>query len=236
MPRPTAEPQDARAVTVRAALMDSAPSFFRKPGGLPTALADKVTAAVLGALDASLEELGGHERMPDQEVYAVETPHLVGVERLPVVPDDLPNAVRAELEWLHAHPGEANCSAHPAAASRYLAVCRAPVGWVENDRGGFVWAGTAVVTDRTRAWSVCEDCAGLLDARDDARVTDTGPDELGHVCRPYVAQLGPPPPAGPPACPECRAGKHPNCDGRTWDTAADAHVPCPCSEKDHAGA
>ena len=30
------------------------------------------------------------------------------------------------------------------------------------------------------------------------------------------------------ACPECRAGKHRNCDGTAWDQAADAPTPCPC--------
>lgn len=30
------------------------------------------------------------------------------------------------------------------------------------------------------------------------------------------------------ACPECRAEKHRNCDGTSWDQAADAPVPCPC--------
>jgi hypothetical protein len=34
------------------------------------------------------------------------------------------------------------------------------------------------------------------------------------------------------ACPECRAGKHRNCDGTSWDQAADAPVPCPCSCSD----
>jgi len=31
-----------------------------------------------------------------------------------------------------------------------------------------------------------------------------------------------------PACPECAAGKHANCDGTTWDTATDALTSCPC--------
>lgn len=29
-------------------------------------------------------------------------------------------------------------------------------------------------------------------------------------------------------CPECGAGKHANCDGTTWDAAADALTTCPC--------
>lgn len=29
-------------------------------------------------------------------------------------------------------------------------------------------------------------------------------------------------------CPECKAGKHQNCDGTAWDTEKDAAVPCPC--------
>lgn len=28
--------------------------------------------------------------------------------------------------------------------------------------------------------------------------------------------------------PECRDGKHRNCDGTGWDTTADEPVPCPC--------
>jgi hypothetical protein len=31
------------------------------------------------------------------------------------------------------------------------------------------------------------------------------------------------------ACPECRAGKHRNCDGTAWDVEADALVDCPCN-------
>ena len=35
------------------------------------------------------------------------------------------------------------------------------------------------------------------------------------------------------ACPECRAGKHPNCDGRSWDYVADEPAPCPCAGAGH---
>jgi hypothetical protein len=34
-------------------------------------------------------------------------------------------------------------------------------------------------------------------------------------------------------CPECRAGKHANCDGRSWDFVADEPAPCPCWDADH---
>lgn len=34
-------------------------------------------------------------------------------------------------------------------------------------------------------------------------------------------------------CPECHAGKHDNCDGRTWDHAADDVAPCPCAKGGH---
>lgn len=38
----------------------------------------------------------------------------------------------------------------------------------------------------------------------------------------------------PPArCPECVAGKHGNCDGTTWDEAADAPGSCPCADAGH---
>jgi hypothetical protein len=30
-------------------------------------------------------------------------------------------------------------------------------------------------------------------------------------------------------CPECRAGKHGNCDGTAWDETADRLVDCPCN-------
>jgi len=30
-------------------------------------------------------------------------------------------------------------------------------------------------------------------------------------------------------CPECAAGKHGNCDGRSWDLIADQPAPCPCA-------
>jgi hypothetical protein len=35
------------------------------------------------------------------------------------------------------------------------------------------------------------------------------------------------------ACPECLAGKHGNCDGRTWDDEADAYTDCPCAKRGH---
>jgi hypothetical protein len=34
-------------------------------------------------------------------------------------------------------------------------------------------------------------------------------------------------------CPECRAGKHRNCDGTGWDIDADERVPCPCPDESH---
>ena len=34
------------------------------------------------------------------------------------------------------------------------------------------------------------------------------------------------------ACPECRAGKHMNCNELTWDDWVDGLVPCPCFEAD----
>lgn len=30
-------------------------------------------------------------------------------------------------------------------------------------------------------------------------------------------------------CPECKAGKHDNCDGTAWDDQADEETACPCS-------
>lgn len=35
-------------------------------------------------------------------------------------------------------------------------------------------------------------------------------------------------------CPECVAGKHRNCDGRTLDHARDEFVPCPCRAAGHS--
>lgn len=35
------------------------------------------------------------------------------------------------------------------------------------------------------------------------------------------------------ACPECAAGKHPNCDGGSWDRATDAPGTCPCWSREH---
>jgi len=31
------------------------------------------------------------------------------------------------------------------------------------------------------------------------------------------------------SCPECKAGKHDNCDGTTWNDYNDAPATCPCS-------
>lgn len=35
-------------------------------------------------------------------------------------------------------------------------------------------------------------------------------------------------------CPECKAGKHGNCDGLTWDVASDEEALCPCEERGRA--
>lgn len=35
------------------------------------------------------------------------------------------------------------------------------------------------------------------------------------------------------ACPECVAGKHRNCDGRSWDYEADGFTVCPCAGAGH---
>lgn len=34
-------------------------------------------------------------------------------------------------------------------------------------------------------------------------------------------------------CPECRAGKHANCDGAAWNTNTDSPGLCPCWMKGH---
>ena len=34
-------------------------------------------------------------------------------------------------------------------------------------------------------------------------------------------------------CPECRAGKHRNCDGTSWEITFDRPGPCPCAEAGH---
>lgn len=34
-------------------------------------------------------------------------------------------------------------------------------------------------------------------------------------------------------CPECRAGKHDNCDGGAWDVDTDEAAVCECWEHDH---
>lgn len=36
-----------------------------------------------------------------------------------------------------------------------------------------------------------------------------------------------------PPCPECRAHKCGNCDGRTWDDHYDRATTCPCAADDH---
>jgi hypothetical protein len=36
-----------------------------------------------------------------------------------------------------------------------------------------------------------------------------------------------------PKCPECKAGKHINCDGQAWDDDADQAVTCVCREVGH---
>jgi hypothetical protein len=38
----------------------------------------------------------------------------------------------------------------------------------------------------------------------------------------------------PEACPECKAGKHPNCDGTAWDFDTDRPTECPCALAGHA--
>ena len=37
-----------------------------------------------------------------------------------------------------------------------------------------------------------------------------------------------------PPCPDCKAGKHRNCDGVTWDNEYDCEAACPCYELDPA--
>lgn len=39
--------------------------------------------------------------------------------------------------------------------------------------------------------------------------------------------------AKPLPCPECRAGKHPNCDGTTWNDIEDEYDWCPCTNDYH---
>lgn len=34
-------------------------------------------------------------------------------------------------------------------------------------------------------------------------------------------------------CPECKAGKCPNCDGTSWDQRNDRRAPCPCATAEH---
>jgi hypothetical protein len=38
------------------------------------------------------------------------------------------------------------------------------------------------------------------------------------------------------ACPECRAGKHDNCTGYTWNWSAYRPAPCPCETARHGKA
>src|SRR5262245_56571163 len=39
--------------------------------------------------------------------------------------------------------------------------------------------------------------------------------------------------SGIDTCPECRVGKHGNCDGTAWDFATDKPVPCVCWKRGH---
>lgn len=39
--------------------------------------------------------------------------------------------------------------------------------------------------------------------------------------------------ADPVVCPDCTAGKHPNCDGTAWDHVTDAPTACTCTDGDH---
>jgi hypothetical protein len=34
-------------------------------------------------------------------------------------------------------------------------------------------------------------------------------------------------------CPECRDGKHDNCDGSGWDRETDEFIRCPCAQRGH---
>lgn len=34
-------------------------------------------------------------------------------------------------------------------------------------------------------------------------------------------------------CPECKQGKHANCDGEAWSDEIDGPVPCSCHEQGH---
>ena len=38
-----------------------------------------------------------------------------------------------------------------------------------------------------------------------------------------------------PVCPECTTGKHINCSGQAWDSAADEPSPCQCTDESHKG-
>lgn len=35
------------------------------------------------------------------------------------------------------------------------------------------------------------------------------------------------------SCPECKNGKHINCDGEAWSVDIDGPVPCACGERGH---
>lgn len=37
----------------------------------------------------------------------------------------------------------------------------------------------------------------------------------------------------PPVCPECRVGKHDNCDGGAWNFDTDTPTVCACAANEH---
>ena len=41
-------------------------------------------------------------------------------------------------------------------------------------------------------------------------------------------------PVDKPSCPECRSGKHQNCDGQAWDAVKDEPTSCACAEEGHS--
>lgn len=41
------------------------------------------------------------------------------------------------------------------------------------------------------------------------------------------------PPTEVEPCPECKAGKHENCDGEAWDSVNDRPAGCPCAMTGH---
>lgn len=77
------------------------------------------------------------------------------------------------------------------------------------------------------------DDGGDLDAVDHAELVQSGPVDLdwqgeGEVLWTLgAAEIVPQP------CPECRAGKHGNCDGQAWDYVADVPAACPCAGGGH---